>query len=239
MGTPADLVGVCADQFRIDRWKEQPIRPEVWIEKDALVGVIERPCEDNGVAYFSCRGYTSMSEIWVAAQRIGKNIMAGQRVAIFHFGDHDPSGVDMTRDIFERIGHIVMRDLARKKWLTKEKAKDMDDRVSAGESIDDVWPFYVQRVALNMDQIEQYNPPPNPAKLTDARAKKYIEKYGTESWELDALNPQVIVDLVETSIGGVRDVKLWESSGDVEDQGRKSFAAIRDRFPEVEKFLAD
>lgn len=237
--TPADLVGVCADQFRIDRWKNQAVRPEVWIEKDALIGVIERPCEDNGVAYFSCRGYTSMSEIWVAAQRIVKNIQAGQKVKIFHFGDHDPSGVDMTRDIWERLSQIVMRDLARLRWLTKETAKAMDERIDAGESAEDVYPFCVQRVALNMDQIEQYNPPPNPAKLTDARAKKYVQKYGNESWELDALDPRVIVELVENHIGSCRDPKLWEVSGTDEDVGRNTFAAIRDRFGDVAQFLSE
>lgn len=236
---PTDLIGVCAEQFRIDRWDNQPQRCEVWVEKDALVGVLERPCEENGVAYFSCRGYTSMSEIWVAAQRITKYIKAGQKVTIFHLGDHDPSGVDMTRDIWERLSHIVMRDLARAKWLTKEKAKDMDDRISSGESVDDVYPFCVKRIALNMEQIERYNPPPNPAKMTDARARKYVRKYGDESWELDALDPRTIIELIETSIGSIRDPRLWEESGEREERGRTAFARIRDRFDEVEKFVGE
>jgi hypothetical protein len=54
----------------------------------------------------------------------------------------------------------------------------------------------VCRLALNMDQIERYNPPPNPAKLTDSRANGYIARYGSSSWELDALEPTVLARLV-------------------------------------------
>ena len=48
-----------------------------------------------------------------------------------------------------------------------------------------------------MPQIERYNPPPNPAKVTDTRAKAYIAEFGNESWELDALEPRVIADLIQ------------------------------------------
>jgi len=57
--SPADIVEACARQFRVDKWIGQPRRVEVWIEKDALVGVIEGICNELDVAYFSCRGYTS------------------------------------------------------------------------------------------------------------------------------------------------------------------------------------
>ena len=46
----------------------------------------------------------------------------------------------------------------------------------------------VRRLALNIDQIKRYNPPPNPAKLTDSRATAYVREYGNDSWELDALS---------------------------------------------------
>ena len=47
-----------------------------------------------------------------------------------------------------------------------------------------------------MEQIEEFSPPPNPAKLTDSRCGSYIRKYGDESWELDALEPRVITELI-------------------------------------------
>lgn len=236
-GAPTDLIGVCAEQFRIDRWENQPQRCEVWVEKDALVGVLERPCEENGVAYFSCRGYTSMSEIWVAAQRLIKYIKAGQKVTIFHLGDHDPSGVDMSRDIEDRLLLIIAKDLVRTKFWTQEDVKRMDAAIQKEGTR--ALPWHIERIALNMDQIEQYNPPPNPAKMTDARARKYVEKYGDESWELDALDPRTIIELIENSIESIKDLDLWEQSGEREERGRTAFARIRDRFDEVEKFVAD
>jgi hypothetical protein len=43
------------ESFRIDKWADQPYHIEVWIEKDALVGVIQRICNQLRVDYFSCR----------------------------------------------------------------------------------------------------------------------------------------------------------------------------------------
>lgn len=93
--------------------------------------------------------------MWSAAQRFISQDYRDNRV-IIHLGDHDPSGIDMTRDIQERLQMF-------------------------GADV------YVKRVALTMNQIGTYNPPPNPAKITDSRASKYIDEYSNESWELDAL----------------------------------------------------
>lgn len=179
-GTPGDIVSSAAASYRVDLWANQKHRPEVWIEKDALVGVIEGVCRELDVPYFSCRGYTSQSEMWAGAIRIERWArQRGQTPVIFHFGDHDPSGKDMTRDIVDRL-QLFMGGVELK------------------------------RLALNMDQIEQYRPPPNPAKITDSRAEAYIAEFGEDSWELDALEPKVIVDLIETSVGGLIDQKIWK-----------------------------
>lgn len=58
----------------------------------------------------------------------------------------------------------------------------------------------IQRVALEMSQIKKYNPPPNPAKLTDSRCNKYIEQYGFSSWELDALEPSVLEKIIKSAV---------------------------------------
>src|SRR5262249_10346260 len=95
--TPAGIIRSCAQQYRTDLWAKQENRVEVWIEKEALAGVFERVCDELRVPFFSCRGYTSQSEMWVAGHRLKRIIDAGQRPVILHFGDHDPSGMDMTR----------------------------------------------------------------------------------------------------------------------------------------------
>ena len=175
----ADALHQLADWYYVDMWKRQDVRLEVWIEKDALVGVIEGVCQEFDVPYFSCRGYTSQSEMWRAAMRLKTWVEAGQEVQIIHLGDHDPSGVDMSRDIFDRIKMFM-----------------------GGVE--------VRRIALNMDQVEEFNPPPNPAKITDSRCGVYVEKYGDKSWELDALEPSVINGLIRDTILARRDSSIYE-----------------------------
>lgn len=165
---PSEVISAARFSYMLDRWENQPNYVEVWIEKDALVGIVSRAASPLDVPYFSCRGYTSQSEMWIAAQRF-RNQQSKKKRIIIHLGDHDPSGIDMTRDIQDRLNLF-------------------------GANVQ------VKRVALTMEQIEAYNPPPNPAKITDSRAKDYIEKYGNESWELDALEPQVIIDLIRDEI---------------------------------------
>lgn len=178
---PGAAIKSVSSWYNIDMWANQKYRPEVWIEKDALVGVIEDVCTRLDVPYFSCRGYTSQSEMWVGGQRIGTWAKrAKQTPVIFHFGDHDPSGKDMTRDIVDRLEMFM-----------------------GGVKL--------ERLALNMDQIEKYEPPPNPAKTTDSRAAGYIAEFGNESWELDALEPKVITGLIEKSVMALVDKKQWKA----------------------------
>jgi hypothetical protein len=101
--SPGEIVEICSKQYKIDRWEGQEYRPEVWIEKDALVGVIEKVCRSLDVSFFSCRGYTSQSEMHAAAKRLEQYAENGQTPVIIHLGDHDPSGIDMSRDIFDRM----------------------------------------------------------------------------------------------------------------------------------------
>jgi hypothetical protein len=176
---PPQILNAVASQYRMDMWETQQYRPEVWIEKDALVGVIEGVCNKFDTPFFSCRGYTSQSEMWGAAMRLERYVANGQTPVIFHFGDHDPSGKDMTRDITDRL------------------------RLFMG-GID------VRRLALNMDQIGRYKPPPNPAKITDSRAAAYIREFGGESWELDALEPKVLAALIENNITDLLDWDRWD-----------------------------
>lgn len=213
---PAEMVETCVEQFSTDKWETQPCRVEVWIEKDALIGVIERVCKSNDVPYFSCRGYNSQSEMWRASQRL-KNYYVdyGQNPIILHLGDHDPSGKDMTRDTDDRL------------------------YLFTGPNDDDESMITVKRIALNMDQIEHYNPPPNPAKVTDSRARAYIEKYGHESWELDALEPSVMEELIQGEIDAVRDLQKWDEAVEEEEGHREWLKAVSDNWEEVVVFLGE
>jgi hypothetical protein len=71
--------------------------------KKPLSGVFEGTCRQFDVPLFACRGYVSLSEMWSAAQRLRQYEAAGQQTIILYLGDHDPSGLDMVRDVRERL----------------------------------------------------------------------------------------------------------------------------------------
>lgn len=173
---PAQIIRASINQYAIDTRETQPNYIEVWVEKEALVDVVGKACKGLDVPFFACRGYVSQSEMWAASRRFYGN---GRYNYIIHLGDHDPSGVDMTRDITDRMELF-------------------------GANVE------VRRIALNFDQIEQYSPPPNPAKITDSRANGYIDRYGSESWELDALNPATLKNLITDEVLLLTDMDLWD-----------------------------
>lgn len=205
---PSDVINSAAEGYHIDMWAAQKYRPEIWIEKDALVGVIEGVCRKWDVPYFSCRGYTSQSEMWVGAMRLNVWRKAKQQPVVFHFGDHDPSGLDMSRDIEDRL-RLFMGDIR------------------------------LERLALNMDQIEQYKPPPNPAKVTDSRFEKYQEEYGDESWELDALEPKVIAALIEGALKGLVEPKAWKKDQERFKTDQATLRRCVEKWDDVKDFLED
>ena len=183
--SPGSILRSAANSFRTDKWKNQEHRVEVWIEKEALIGVIGKTCRDLDVPYFACKGYISLSEMWAASQRIIGYQLEGKTAVIIHLGDHDPSGIDMTRDIKDRQNLFVCHEYHDSPTVI--------------------------RIALNKNQIDRYNPPPNPTKMTDTRAKGYSVEHGNESWELDALEPRVIKELINSSVLEFRDKDTYES----------------------------
>lgn len=208
---PQAIIEAVAEQYRSDIWAGQRYRPEVWIEKEALVGVIEPICQELRIPYFACRGYGSQSELWRAGHRFRKHLKSAQLVVVLHFGDHDPSGIDMTRDNADRL---VM--FARN-----------------GSEVE------VRRLALNMDQVERYNPPPNPAKATDARFEGYAAIHGDESWELDALEPQLISDLVRQNVEALIDQERWDAVIEEEEAAKSIMKNVAFGWDEVCERFSD
>ena len=128
---------------------------------------------------------------------------------VFHLGDHDPSGVDMTRDNEERL------------------AMFSDHRIR------------IERLALNMDQVKKYDPPPNPAKMSDTRCEWYIRQFGTESWELDALDPEVLVDLVRNAVKPIIDQEKWEQAVSREERDRAILKKVVKHWDLVEDVMTE
>lgn len=201
--SPSLFIGDWGRHFKNDPWVNQPVYCEAWIEKDSLLGILERPCSKWRVPYFSCRGYVSASEMYDTAYRLAGYAEAGQRVVVLHLGDHDPSGTQMTENIDERIA-LLSREC---------------------EGIE------VRRIALNMNQIRQYNPPPNTAKESDSRFAAYKRRYRTDqSWELDSMPPSVMAKLVEDEIESLVDMDLWEHDIAAEKEPRRQLLDIGQRW---------
>lgn len=201
---PSSTMRSAARGYNTDRWADQARRLEVWIEKDALVGVFEDVCNELDIPLFSCRGYASDSEVWSAAQRFLERDVP---TTVLHFGDLDPSGIDMTRDVTERLVLFGATDVT------------------------------VRRLALNMDQVEEYSPPPNPAKTTDARYAGYRKRFGNDSWELDALEPAVLSQLVRDGFDETIDVEWWDRATAKMERERALVKRAADRWVDVVEFL--
>jgi hypothetical protein len=203
---PEDAISSAARIYRLDKWKNQFYHVEVWVEKDALAGIVGQICGRLDVDYFSCRGYTSQSEMWRAARRLSYYESIGQETVILHLGDHDPSGIDMSRDIVDRLEMFGVNP-------------------------------QFKRLALNMNQIEEFSPPPNPAKLSDSRAKGYITKFGKSSWELDALKPETLDALINVHVKQYVDDDLLVETVNQEKDDITQMESVVERWEDIVEFI--
>jgi hypothetical protein len=202
--SPEDAIRATAAGYEIAKWSTQPNHVEVWVEKEALSDVIAQAARQVGIIYFACKGYASQSAMYEAGQRFRNYGRAGKDNHLIYLGDHDPSGIDMTRDVTDRL------------------------QMFAGAYAPEV-----HRVALNMAQVEAYNPPPNFAKVTDSRFAAYQERYGDESWELDALNPATLTGLITDIAEELRDDELWDAAVEREGTERDQLQAVADSWDMV------
>ena len=172
------LLSSAAHSYRKDRHEEQRNYVEVWTEKDALSNIFAPITAEYHVHLIVSRGYNSTTAMYDTSLRFKEAQESGKNCYILYLGDHDPSGMDMIRDIDERIQEY-------------------------GLSIN------VKPISLTMEQIRNYNLPPNFAKLSDTRVKKYIKRFGKSSWELDALEPTVLHNLLRENIENLIDMEKY------------------------------
>lgn len=205
--SPADFITGVTDQYNISKRDGQEHYLEVWVEKEALEQVISRPSSRWNVTHMACKGSPSTSVVHDAAVRFRRHERDGQQTHLIYLGDHDPTGIDISRDIQDRLA------------MFRSKVK-------------------VDRIALNMDQVEAFNPPPSPAKPGDSRTTGYVEQFGTEdTWELDALEPAQLEGLVETAILDQLDRGLWDAREAQEQREQEILTALGANWDTVRDFL--
>lgn len=207
--SPAGIIETTVNAFGIDLWRGQPNRVEVWVEKEAMAEIVGNAARKMDCPSLCCRGYTSSSEMWEAAMRM-KDFQEGhgQTPIVIHLGDLDPSGVDMTTDIQKRLSLFCGFDVE------------------------------VDRIALNLDQVRKYKCPPNPAKTTDCRCKDFVARYGVNSWELDALEPRILSDLITKAIKArIDDRDAWAERVSEERTHREFLRKCSDNWDNVVDYL--
>lgn len=175
-----DLLETAFRSYRLPRWKGQTCYAELWVEKDALAGVLAPLAREAHVTLMVNKGYSSQSAMYASAQRFCEHECDKH---LFYLGDFDPSGEDMVRDIEDRLKTFGVEGLS------------------------------VTKVALTMPQIRRHRLPPNPTKVSDGRAgvRKdgsivpggYVDVHGWESWEVDALRPDVLSRLIREAFDTV------------------------------------
>lgn len=204
--SPEQAIKMASWSYKENKHEDQDTIVEVWVEKEALTGIIRTACYKWQLSFFACKGYPSQSSMHEAAQRHVRHQENGKNVVVLHMGDHDPSGIDMTRDIEDRL-----------KLFGSE--------------------CEIRRIALNMNQINEFNPPPNPAKMTDSRASDYIHEFGNSSWELDALTPDQLNSLINTQIDNIYDHDVWDQSVQNEKMSQDRIKQIAYNYDEICEFL--
>lgn len=200
---PESIMDSVVSAYKEDLWAGQERRVHLRVEKHTLVGVVAPACERWRVPYTACRGNTSLTEAYQAGKELGRQAADGLHPLVLYMGDHDPSGIDMTRDNEERLSMF------------------------AGVDIE------VRRIALNYDQVQLYRLPGNPAKETDSRHAAYKAQFGEESWEMEALRPRTVDEILEREISSVIDMDLWNERAEAEGLNLDVLTAVRDRWGEV------
>ena len=186
----------CWNYYDKKMWLSQQNFIEVWVEKDALSSLISQACRKYRVLTFPSRGFSSFTKVKEGIQRLYQNseiiadLITNKPTYVLHLADHDPSGLNMTRDLENRF--------------SKYEADFIQ----------------VERIGLNIDQVRQFNLRPNPVKRADSRTAEYVQTFGTDCWELDALPPDELQRLIVKEIEGYIDPEAWEVTEKEIEQGK-------------------
>ena len=232
-----DDVDHAVEYWRSPRWKAQPRYVELWVEKQALAGVLEPIAARWHVPLMVNKGYSSASAMHESAQRMleasgVESVQVACENCNTFADDRDGTKCNgcgencpLVTLAFDADGEALDDSCARECVVLylgdhdpsgEDMVRDIADRLREFG----VPNLNVRKIALTMEQIRRLRPPPNPAKITDSRAAAYIEQHGESSWELDALPPRELNRLVDAAIRSVCDVDAYQAAIDAENKER-------------------
>ncbi len=240
-----DAIKDAEEHYRLDRMADQNKYVEMWVEKDALSNVLSRKTQHYHVRLMVNRGYSSTTAMFDAYERFLPQLAKGKSVDVLYLGDHDPSGLDMVRDIYDRVFRMLANQPGFKlvnyvNSLPEEELDKLMDKYAGDnnayvEEEDEMGvihgyldstrcyildKFHIQHIGLTSEQVKLHNPPENTAKSADPRYKDYILQYGTKCWEVDALNPPTLHELIDTAILGLIDIDRFNAMIEKENEDK-------------------
>jgi hypothetical protein len=246
-----DALKDTVETYRINRQEGQMIHVELWTEKDALSAIFSKITSEFHVRLVINKGYTSSTAAYEAYRRVVGKIKEGRKVVVLYFGDHDPSGLDMVRDIKERIMFFLSHgqqldflkgpanSLYEKEFSTCGDICVYYDREALANRLmnfdkeardKDVDEFHALKVQYYIEQLSLFQVPENPTKLTDSRAVGYIKQFGKKCWEVDAIDLVELRRILREAIEGVIDLKLFKKVVARENKEIKELKSIVDKF---------
>jgi hypothetical protein len=97
----------------------------------------------------------------------------------------------------------------------EDMVRDIEDRLRMfGADVN------VEKIALTAAQVAKYKPPPNPAKMSDPRAADFVKKFGSSSWEVDALPPNVLNRIVRNAVKSLVDEDKMDAIKEQEEEDK-------------------
>jgi hypothetical protein len=185
--------------YHRDRQEGQPHHVEVVVEKNTLVNIVGDICDELYVPLTPLRGYGGPS-VWERIESRYLESEATGKCIVIILSDHDPEGLNLADDCVRSL-------------------RDMHDV-----------PVEAIRPLVTMDQVRQYGLHPNPAKESSSRFSEYVRKTGTrECWECEALDPDVIREVLHETILSVVDVDQLNGVQELEQTEKTQLANIRQR----------
>lgn len=192
--------------YKRDVWKDQDNYIEIWLEKDALSGIVEDECAKNGVTLNVARGYDGWSSIYYAQERFKEIEADGKNITILYLGDYDPSGLQMEVSLSERFSWFGLYPDIHRIGITYEDIKQYNLPEEPGKRSDSRYDW-MERTFGHAIQVELDALPVNVLRqrITDEIDKRLdgdlLEEVEEEEEEEVTLLSRIIEnrDLLDTS----------------------------------------
>ncbi len=190
---PRDIMDACVRSYRRNYWAEQRSRVEIWSEKATVRGTLAPVLDKYGVPFRVMKGFGSATAVKDAADDVQSEFKPFE---ILYVVDWDPSGL----------------------WMSDEALPDRLRRYGAEF-------FHLSRIAISDADVEDGTDVPSfPAsdKTGDSRHAWFVDWYGDNCYELDALSPVVLRDRAEREVLKFLDLPAWEQAINIELAERQS-----------------